>query len=308
MEANMILSVDGGGTHTRFLLRSRDGSLSYRAVTGASSFKSVGRLKAAQHLRQGLETVLHLAGATLGDIVYAVYGLSGLDAQADEATYREMLLAQGWDGERLLLVNDALLAFYAAAQPPGLVLIAGTGSIVVGVDATGKVFRIGGWGYGFSDLGSGTWLGCEALKHTLLACDGIAPFAPWMDAVQVQLGAQDKEAMPECITTLQGYDSIAAFAPVLLGAQAEPLRDRILSEGAQHLAAMVKAGCALHWQPSPAAFTIILAGGCLQDPTYASLVRKALPKELRELIRATDALDAVEGGFHLAQQTITERG
>ena len=30
-------------------------------------------------------------------------------------------------------------------------LIAGTGSIVVGVDATGKVFRIGGWGYGFND-------------------------------------------------------------------------------------------------------------------------------------------------------------
>ena len=55
---------------------------------------------------------------------------------------------------------------------PGLVVIAGTGSIAFGRDSRGRTARAGGWGYLFGDEGGGFWIARQALRAALRLEEG----------------------------------------------------------------------------------------------------------------------------------------
>ncbi len=76
----------------------------------------------------------------------------------------------------LEVVTDADIALYGATNgAPGLVLIAGTGSICCGRNARGKRVCAGGWGPLAGDEGGGTWLARRALQAVAQATDGRGP-------------------------------------------------------------------------------------------------------------------------------------
>ena len=82
--------------------------------------------------------------------------------------------------ERLLaqieVVTDAAIALYGAIDgAPGLVVIAGTGSICCGINARHKRFCAGGWGPIAGDEGGGAWLARRALRAVAYAFDGRGP-------------------------------------------------------------------------------------------------------------------------------------
>jgi N-acetylglucosamine kinase-like BadF-type ATPase len=58
---------------------------------------------------------------------------------------------------------------------PGVVLIAGTGSIAYGVNQHGYAARAGGWGFVLGDEGSGFWIGRQALVAVVREADGRGP-------------------------------------------------------------------------------------------------------------------------------------
>src|SRR6185295_3235694 len=77
---------------------------------------------------------------------------------------------------RVLVVNDALVALEAGAPDrPGVVVIAGTGSIAYGRNERNEAARAGGWGYVLGDEGSGYWIGRAALRAVLRAADQRGP-------------------------------------------------------------------------------------------------------------------------------------
>lgn len=297
------LSVDGGGTKTEFLLQSADGQLEYRLQDGASSVKSVGEDAAREHLASGLARLWQTSGARQEQVRHAVFGLSGCDSAADEALLHGILRRLGWQAGRYTLCNDALLAFYAAAEPPGLVLIAGTGSIVLGVDPAGRVVRAGGWGYGFSDLGSGQWLGSRALEQALRCCDGCRPYLPWFAQVAQKLGAADLAALPESAASLQGQDQVAALAPALLNApEGDETIETILNQGAAYLAELVEAGWNKLGLPEGQLFRLVFAGGCMKNQGYAQRVALRLSPRLRAaLVTPGEQRSPAEGGIRLAK-------
>src|ERR1700730_5382148 len=70
------------------------------------------------------------------------------------------------------VVGDIVITLEAAFGPgPGVIAIAGTGSIVYGRDANGQTARAGGWGFAISDEGSGPWAGRRAIAAILSAHD-----------------------------------------------------------------------------------------------------------------------------------------
>jgi N-acetylglucosamine kinase-like BadF-type ATPase len=74
------------------------------------------------------------------------------------------------------VVTDASIALYGATGgAPGLVVIAGTGSICCGINARGKRFCAGGWGPIAGDEGGGAWLARRALRAVAYAFDGRGP-------------------------------------------------------------------------------------------------------------------------------------
>jgi N-acetylglucosamine kinase-like BadF-type ATPase len=70
------------------------------------------------------------------------------------------------------VVGDMQIALAAAFGPgPGVIVIAGTGSIAYGRDAAGRAARAGGWGFAISDEGSAHWIGRSAVRAVLRAAD-----------------------------------------------------------------------------------------------------------------------------------------
>ena len=87
---------------------------------------------------------------------------------------RETLLPLGIHD--LEVVTDADIALYGATDgAPGLVVIAGTGSICCGMNARGKKFCAGGWGPVAGDEGAGAWIARRALRAIAWASDGRGP-------------------------------------------------------------------------------------------------------------------------------------
>lgn len=301
-----FLSVDGGSTKTALLLRRADGR-EYRVRSGASSIKSVGECAARENLARGLDELWAASGAGPDSVTHGVFGMSGCDSPEDEAVYRAMIESLGWRPGRYTLCNDALPAFFAAADPPGVVLIAGTGSIAMGVDRQGRTVRAGGWGYGFSDLGSGWWLGCRALEQALLYCDGCRPYRPWLEEVARALGVPCLEQLPGTATTLDSADRVAALASVVLGGEPDPDKDAILARGAAHLAALVQAAAQKLGEQPDAPLRLVLTGGCMRSSRYAALVRQALPAGLQNaLVPAGE--DPAEGGIRMAKRAAARNG
>jgi N-acetylglucosamine kinase-like BadF-type ATPase len=86
---------------------------------------------------------------------------------------KEQIIGEILASERTLVTHDALIALAGAtAGEPGLVVIAGTGSIAFGRGANGsnpggRTARAGGWGYLFGDEGGGFWIARQALRAAL---------------------------------------------------------------------------------------------------------------------------------------------
>jgi N-acetylglucosamine kinase-like BadF-type ATPase len=81
---------------------------------------------------------------------------------------KESILAEILASDRTLVTDDAFIALAGAtASQPGLVVIAGTGSIAFGRNAGGRTARAGGWGYLFGDEGGGFWIARQAIRAAL---------------------------------------------------------------------------------------------------------------------------------------------
>ena len=112
---------------------------------------------------------------------YILIGMSGVWNDHEKQQYLNAF-TDAWmtyvsvDVPRTSVLSDVELVQLAAfGTDPGIVLIAGTGSIAVARSADHRVVRSGGWGPRIDDAGGGFWLGCEALRAVALSLDGRAP-------------------------------------------------------------------------------------------------------------------------------------
>jgi N-acetylglucosamine kinase-like BadF-type ATPase len=121
---------------------------------------------------------------------------------------------------RVHVISDAQAALLGAlGQQPGVLLLSGTGSIVVGRNARGRWARAGGLGPVLGDEGSGFWLGREWLRATV----------------------QNGNLLP-ALRASHGRDPVKTIAALARDVLARARRGdrrarRIAAEGQRHLAA-----------------------------------------------------------------------
>jgi N-acetylglucosamine kinase-like BadF-type ATPase len=144
-----------------------------------------------------------------------------------------------------LITNDALIALTGAtAGEPGIITIAGTGSIAYGRNAQGRIARAGGWGYVFGDEGGGFDLTRQALRAALRQHEGWGPATVLHDWLLRETGATDaNDLLHRFYTTDYPRPRIAAFSRLVdeAAAQGDGEAIRILEEAAAHLAAYANA-------------------------------------------------------------------
>lgn len=165
----LYLAIDAGGTKTNCLL-ANDHRVLARASTGTVKLLRVSEEEATSRLNFMLEEVAGASGTSLDHVTRTCLGLAGLTTPAARAWARQILPAMV-AGQFLLLGDEEIALDAAFHGGPGILVIAGTGSNVVGRDTHGVTLSAGGWGPVLGDEGSGFWIGLEAIRAALRAED-----------------------------------------------------------------------------------------------------------------------------------------
>jgi N-acetylglucosamine kinase-like BadF-type ATPase len=167
-----VLGIDAGGTKTVCLLADERGQVLAEARGGGANLQAAGELEVEKVLHAVMEEAIGERDLKPDAICL---GIAGVDRESDAAAVRGIMRRIGFKA-RTLVVNDALIALVAGAgEQPGVVVVAGTGSIAYGRDAANRAARAGGWGYILGDEGGGFWIGRAALNAVVREFDGRGP-------------------------------------------------------------------------------------------------------------------------------------
>jgi len=169
-----VVGVDGGGSKTEAVIMDSDMRIIGEGRAGPSNPLRVGVTSAAAAVREAIDEACAAAKVRRSDLDAAEVGLAGARRRELRERMRETLLPLGI--RDIEVVTDADIALYGATDgAPGLVVIAGTGSICCGINARGKRLCAGGWGPIAGDEGAGAWIARRALRAIAYASDGRGP-------------------------------------------------------------------------------------------------------------------------------------
>jgi N-acetylglucosamine kinase-like BadF-type ATPase len=196
-------------------------------------------------------TVRRISAITLGDLAAAALARIGGDSQADvlccalagargpaeRAALADALAARGV-ARHIHIVTDAEAAMWDAFRGgPGILVIAGTGSVVWGTGVDGRTLRVGGWGHLLGDEGSGYAIGLGALRELARTADGWSEGASLADRLLPAMGIDGFGKLVHWTTAAKKRE-IAALAPLVLAADDEAAR-RVVRQAAAELAQQI---------------------------------------------------------------------
>lgn len=169
----------------------------------------------------------------------ACFGLSGGPVDRS-ALAMEIIRAQKYRFE-----NDAMIALTGATGgQPGIIAIAGTGSIAFGRNDEGKTARAGGWGHVFGDEGGAFDLVRQALRAALRQEEGWGAATALREALLKATGAPDMHTLMHWFYTPEFPKArVAAYAKLVDQAarDGDAIAREILHASAQALATLAAA-------------------------------------------------------------------
>jgi glucosamine kinase len=241
------LGIDGGGSKTTCAVGDEAHQLEI-VTAGPSNITRVGEARAREALHQAIRQSCAASKIDPGQVERACIGAAGAGREEVASAVRGMV-AELIPGE-IEVVGDMEIALAAAfGTGPGVIVIAGTGSIAYGRDAQGRTARAGGWGYAISDEGSAHWIGRTAVKTLLRAID--------QDAQDQENAQSAAEALPlfselkaawklnsldEFVRTANSSPDFAALFPavVVVADAGDDLAQRVLMQAGAELGELAR--------------------------------------------------------------------
>ena len=239
----LFLGVDGGQSSTVAVIGDESGLVLGSGTAGPCNHvgASGGREKFVAAVQGCLTAACREAGLDPDGVEFASACLGFSGGPEDKLAIVKELIAAG----RLSVTNDAVIALSGATHgEPGIIAIAGTGSIAFGRNAAGKTARAGGWGYVFGDEGSAFDLVRQALAAALRCEEGRGPATRLKQKLLEATGsASGSELLHLFYTADFPHDRIASYAPLVDEAAAEEdeVAAKILERAARDLAELVSA-------------------------------------------------------------------
>jgi len=288
----MVVGVDAGGTRTRAICISVDGRVWGSGVAGPANHVTGPLSQARRSIGEAIACATAFAGAGRPLPVIAVcIGSAGLEHAGEEREGRSLLDDQLVRAGRVVLDSDAYVAWAGAFRSrPGVVVIAGTGSMSLGVDANGRRVKVGGWGWRVGDEGSAYAIAVDAIRAALRTLDGrcdavllweeLERFAEQAltDSAGAPLDADPLAVRAWLYGTDRAPADIAAFAPAVERAAAAGCRVArgVLERAGHELAA---AALAVRVQlPDPVPLPVALVGSVLE---HNAVVGEAFARALQ---------------------------
>jgi glucosamine kinase len=286
--------VDAGGSHTEAAVADGVQHIVARARGPAGAVRP-GEIDAtADTIAVTVEGATTAAGASLplAALVVGAAGAGEPDVQHELTT----ILERRHLAHHVQVTTDATIAFESAfPDAPGILLLAGTGSIALARNTAGEWRRAGGLGWRVGDEGSGYALGREAiasaaagrsaaLAAALARAAGLHPLDP--------IDAWARDASPA---------EIAALAPAVIAVaqEGDDEAERLVTAAADDLVALVVGLLPHVTEPAPA--PVVLGGGLLDagGPVRTQVVHR-LVGQTRGVVVSKRRIDPVAGAVRLA--------
>jgi N-acetylglucosamine kinase-like BadF-type ATPase len=177
------------------------------------------------------------------------------------------------------VVGDMVVALAAACGTgPGVITIAGTGSIAYGRNSEGATARAGGWGFAISDEGSGQWVGRTAIARALRIHDE-GKGSPLLTAILRDWPAASHEELVRAANAVPPPDFSRLFPAVLMAADSgESSARATLSDAGAELAALAKLVLDRLFPNPETAVSVAMVGGVFRQ---SALVRQVFYNQVR---------------------------
>lgn len=284
----VCLGIDGGGSVTTGVALDASGRVLVSANAGPANVRAAGWAVAAASLETVVQTLA--AGLPPGTGIVGMHAALAGAGRADDALAvrnylfdlcREPALATTCahlGRTDIGVSNDALAVLAAADLRAGIVVVAGTGSLVWGCTAAGETARAGGWGYLLGDAGSGYDLGHRALTMVLAEYDRQEPRSVLSTNMLAQLGLRDP---PDLVERVYGASAartdIAALAPEVLRLMAagDATAQELVRRSVQDLAHQIGiVAVRLRFYGAP--HSVVCSGGLFRNDQFFRALQEAL--------------------------------
>lgn len=280
--SGIVVGVDGGGSKTLVMLADANGSEIVTVEAGASAVRPGEAERSATTIAAVVRDALAAAGMSHVLPKVLCVGVAGVGREAERQALWQALMSADL-AEEVVVHADATIALDDAfGEGPGVLLIAGTGSVAFGRGPTGTRARCGGWGPVIGDEGGGCWIGRRALSVVAAAHDGREPETTLGGAVltAAQVGEVEELIAWAAVATPA---LLASLAPaVASAAESGDLRaNALLSLAAEELSLHIRTLSRQLFGDEQAATPVALAGGLLSRGT---LLRKRLEHRLKSAV------------------------
>jgi N-acetylglucosamine kinase-like BadF-type ATPase len=275
--ARLYLGVDGGQSSTTALIADEEGSILGVGTSGPCNHVAVaeGAAKLKRVVLECLFQACERAGLDAESVLFTsvCFGMSGGPED------KKRLLSEIIRSSQLEVTDDAAIALSGAlGGEPGVVTIAGTGSISFGRDGRGQRARAGGWGYVFGDEGGAFDVVRQALRASLRYEEGWGPPTKLREALLEHTGKKDANAVLHAFYTAEWPRSrVAALAPLVnsLAEARDEVAQAILEAAADRLASFALAVRGKLWSlGSPVRFSFI--GGVFRSELLLNRFRSQI--------------------------------
>jgi glucosamine kinase len=303
------LGIDGGGTKTTCAVGD-ESQLLATATAGASNIVRVGEVQARESLHQSVRQACAAAGIAPAQVARTCIGGSGA-ARPELAELVRRILAEILPSP-IDVVGDMQIALEAAFDTgPGVIVIAGTGSIAYGRDRHGSTARAGGWGFAIGDEGSAHWIGRAAICAVLRAADRAATSpqtraafegSAYVSALLKAWGVTSLADLARVANAIPPPDFAALFPAIAAGK--DDLAAHVLAQAGRELAQVAAIVSRRLFPPDETKpVPVAMIGGVFR---HAALVREVFYNELRQLDPRAEinpnVVEPVEGALRLARR------
>jgi glucosamine kinase len=299
----VFVGVDGGATQATAVVVNGDGHTLARVQGQVALIREESAAAVAASLSELVRDALRHANSPRPDVLCA--GLTGVGRATERDNVTAALSATGV-ADRVIVTTDAEAALFDAfGTGPGIMLIAGTGSVAWGRSASGVAQRAGGWGPLLGDGGSAYAIGLSALRAIAVAEDGMAPATSLRDTILETTRQPDATNLIRWADTA-GRAEIAALArSVFALAPVDTVAHSIVQDAAAQLTSHASA-LARRLAPwpdgrAPVALSggLLAAGRPLRDLVRARILQAQPPMRILDLV-----VDAARGAALLARTHI----
>lgn len=264
----LVAGIDGGASSSTCLIADATGRILGAGRGGPIEhlYRAAGRRRTTDALGEAAREAYRAARLPRStELAAAAAGLTGLEPDSPVSRHAVRIIRSLLPARTVRTTWDAEIAFLGASGGgPGVMVIAGTGSVALGRNADGRTVRAGGYGFLIDDAGGGVAIGMAGLRAALRAEDGRGPATALGAAMHRALGG-----WPEIRARVYGEGGgralLASLAPLVHRAarRGDRVARAILVDAGSALGALALA-VARGLRMSRSAFDLYLVGGIFE--------------------------------------------